>query len=152
MIGFKDHALTDVVKGFDDIRDAVRGIDEMSKKLDTFMQQHRDEIRSMQQFNRAMMTEMKTLVEHIVGERTTTVILRVLSHDQARQEMLDLYRSNEGPLFYSDIAERLQMDLEQVLKVATELEQERLIGEIGKHGQAFQAEGEGRLGGGIDVP
>jgi hypothetical protein len=25
LIGFKGHALTDVVKGFDDIRDAVRG-------------------------------------------------------------------------------------------------------------------------------
>ena len=135
VIGFKGHALTDVVEGFNDLRDAVRGVAEMSQKLDTFMQQHRDEIRSMQQFNRAIMSEMKTLVEHIVDERTTTVVLRALSHDEARREMLDLFRSSDGPLFYSDIAERLQMDLEQVLKVATELEQEGLIGEIGNHGQ-----------------
>ena len=81
------------------------------------------------------MSEMKTVAGHIVGERTTTVVLRALSHDEARKEMLDLYRSIEGPLFYSDIAERLQMDLEQVLKVATELEEEGLIGEIGNHGQ-----------------
>ena len=53
-------------------QDIVRSIAEMSRKLDTFMQQHRDEIRSSQQFNRAIMTEMKALVEHIVGERTTT--------------------------------------------------------------------------------
>ncbi len=135
VIGFKGHALTDVVKGFDDIREAVRGVAEMSQKLDTFMQQHRDEIRSMQKFNRAMITEMKTLVEHIVGERTTTVSLRVLSDDQAREEMLDLYRSAEGPVFYSDVAERLQMGLEQVLKIATALEQEGLIGEIENDGQ-----------------
>ena len=77
------------------------------------------------------MSEMKTLAGHIVGERTTTVVLRALAHDEARQEMLDLFRSSDGPLFYSDIAERLQMDLEQVLKVATELEQEGLIGDAG---------------------
>ena len=49
VIGFKGHALTDVVKGFDDIRGAVRGVAEMSQKLDTFMQQHRDEIRRVSQ-------------------------------------------------------------------------------------------------------
>ena len=42
-------------------------------------------------------------------------MLRALSHEEARQEILDLFRSSEGPLFYSDIAEPLQMDLEQVL-------------------------------------
>ena len=94
VIGFKGHALTDVVEGFDDIRDAVRGVAEMSRKLDTFMQQHRDEIQSMQKFSRVILSEMKTLVEHIVGERTTTVILRALSHDEARQEVLDLFRSS----------------------------------------------------------
>ena len=89
----------------------------------------------MQDFSRQILSEMKTLVEHIVGERTATVVLRALSHEEARQEILDLFRSSEGPLFYSDIAERLQMDLEQVLKVTTELETEGLIGEIGNHGQ-----------------
>ena len=107
----------------------------MSHKLDVFMQQHQEEIRSMQDFSRQILSEMKTLVEHIVGERTATVVLRALSHEEARQEILDLFRSSEGPLFYSDIAERLQMDLEQVLKVTTELETEGLIGEIGNHGQ-----------------
>ena len=63
------------------------------------------------------------------------VRLRVLSHEQARQEMLDLYRSTKGPLFYSDTAERLRMDLEQVIKVADELEQEGLIGRTGTPGQ-----------------
>ena len=131
----RGHALTDVVEGFDDIRDAVRDVARMSHKLDVFMQQHQEEIRSMQDFSRQILSEMKTLVEHIVGERTATVVLRALSHEEARQEILDLFRSSEGPLFYSDIAERLQMDLEQVLKVTTELETEGLIGEIGNHGQ-----------------
>ena len=39
----------------------------MSHKLDVFMQQHQEEIRSMQDFSRQILSEMKTLVEHIVG-------------------------------------------------------------------------------------
>ena len=98
------------------------------------MDQHRQEIRALQKFNQEFMSELKALVQHIVGERATSVVIRALSHEEARQEVLDLYRSSEDPLYYSDIAERLQMDLEQVLTVTTELEQEGLIGEVGDHG------------------
>ena len=108
----------------------------MAEKLDTFMDQHRQEIALMHELNRALMSEMKNLVEHIVGERTTTVILRTLSHEEARNEILDLFKSTKDPLFYSDIAERLQMDLEQVLEITTELEREGLIGELGQHGRS----------------
>lgn len=100
------------------------------------MQQHRDEIRSSQQFNRTILDEMKKLVEHIVGERTSTVVLRTLSPEEARREILDLFRSATGPLFYSDIAERLQIDLEQVLEITNEMERDGLIGELGNHGPA----------------
>lgn len=136
VIGFKGHALTDVVKGFEDIRDAVRGVAEMSQKLDTFMQQHSDEIRASQQFNQAILAEMKKLVQHVVGERISTVVPRTLSPEEARREILDLFRSTKGPLFYSDIAERLQLDLEQVLEITNALEREGLIGELGNHGPA----------------
>jgi dCTP deaminase len=139
VIGFKGHALTDVVKGFDDIRDAVLSVAEMSKKLDTFMQQHRDEIRAYQQFNQGIMAEMKKLVEHVVSDRVSTVVLRALPREEAKREVLDLFRSASGPLFYSDIAERLQMDLEQVLDITNELEREGLIGELGSpHGPISQ--------------
>ena len=134
VLGFQGHSLTDVVHGFNEIRHAVQGIAEMSGKLDTFMDQHRQEIRALQKFNQEFMSELKALVQHIVGERATSVVIRALSHEEARQEVLDLYRSSEDPLYYSDIAERLQMDLEQVLTVTTELEQEGLIGEVGDHG------------------
>ena len=49
-MGFRGHALTDVVKGFGDIAMRCAGRPNVSK-LDTFMQQHLDEIRSSQQFN-----------------------------------------------------------------------------------------------------
>jgi len=136
VIGFKGHALTDVVKGFDDIRDAVRGVATMAQKIDVFMDQHRQEIVSMQEMNHALMAEMKKLVQHMVGERIITVVPRTLSPEEARREILDLFRSTKGPLFYSDIAERLQLDLEQVLEITTELEREGLVGELGDHGPA----------------
>ncbi|HEY6352495.1 MAG TPA: hypothetical protein VI636_24110 [Candidatus Angelobacter sp.] len=129
VLGFKGHALTDVVKGFDDIREAVKVVAEMSQKMDTFMLQHRQEIQSMQDFNRGLMSEMKKLVEHIVGVREATIVLRTLTREEARQEILELFRSSREPLFYSDIAERLHLDLEQVLDITTELEQEGLVGE-----------------------
>ena len=129
MIGFKGHALTDVVKGFQDIRDAVKGVAQMSQKLDTFLDQHRQEIHDAQRFNKNLMADMKALVEHIVGGKSSTMVVRQVSHDQARREILELFQSSGGPLFYSDICERLQLDLEQVLEITTELEREGLIGE-----------------------
>jgi len=129
VLGFRGHALTDVVKGFDDMRDAVKVVAEMSGKLDTFMLQHRQEVQAMQEFNRGTLAEMKKLVEYIVGGRETTIVLRTLSREEARQEILALFRDAKEPLYYSDIAERLQMDLEQVLEITTELEREGLIGE-----------------------
>ena len=134
VLGFQGNSLTDVVHGFNDIRNAVQGIAEMSKKLDTFMDQHRQEIRALQEFNQEVMSELRILVQHVVGEKPTSVVIRALSNEEARQEVLDLYRSSDSSLYYSDIAERLQMDLEQVLKVTTELEEEGLIGEVGDHG------------------
>jgi hypothetical protein len=48
VLGFRGHTLTDVVKGFDDIRDAVKVVAEMSQTIDSFMVQHRQEMQSMQ--------------------------------------------------------------------------------------------------------
>ena len=84
----------------------------------------------MQKFTSDTVSEMKKLVEYIVGGRETTIVLRTLTHDEARQEILELFRSSTQPLYYSDIAERLQLDLEQVLQITTEPEREGLIGEM----------------------
>ena len=98
VLGFKGHALSDVVKGFDDIRDAVRGVAELSEKLTAFAKQHSDEIRMSQQFTQRILSEMKKLVGHIVGERTSTVVLRTLSKDEAKKEILELFQSAKEPL------------------------------------------------------
>jgi len=131
VLGFQGHALTDVVKGFDDLRDAVNSVSQMSSKLDTFMRQHQAEVQSMQKFISNMMAEMKHLVGHIVGEREETVILRALTPEEARNEILQLFATSTEPLFYSDIAEKLRMDLEQVLEITTQMEKEGLISGMG---------------------
>jgi hypothetical protein len=133
VIGFRGHALTDVVKGFADVRDAVRGVAEMSRKLDTFMQQHSAEVRSMQQFNTELLAEMKKLVGHIVDQRPTTVVLRAISRDQAKTEILNLFKKSHKTLFYSDVSELLSLDLELVVELCNELENEGLIGVLANH-------------------
>lgn len=133
VMGFRGHALTDVVKGFDDVRDAVRGVAEMSNKLDTFMEQHRAEIRSSQKFNTEILAEMKKLVGYIVEQRPTTVVLRAIPRDLAKSEILSLFKKSKRTLFYSDVAERLSLNLELVVELCNELESEGRIGVLSHH-------------------
>ena len=128
-----DVQITDVVKGFEDLRDAVKGVAEMSRKLDTFMQQHRDEVRSIQQFNTELLREMKKLVGYIVEQRPTTVGLRAIPRSQAKEEILNLFKKSKKTLFYSDVAERLSLNLELVVALCNELESEGRIGALNSH-------------------
>lgn len=77
---------------------------------------------------KALITEMKKLVEYIVGDRPRTVVLRSISRDQAKEEILDLFQKETGPHFYSDVAQRLNLDLELVVELCNELEKAGQIG------------------------
>ena len=58
-----------------------------------------------------------------------TVVLRTVTREQAKQEILDVFKGKgKQPLFYSDVAEQLQLDLEMVVELCHELEQEGRIG------------------------
>jgi hypothetical protein len=76
---------------------------------------------------------MKTLVNHILGERVQTVVLRSIPREEAKKEILDLYKQSKASLFYSDMAERLALDLEVVLELCTELENEGEIGVLNRY-------------------
>jgi len=128
ILGYKGHGLTDMVEGFGELRDAIGSVAGLSQKFDDFLASYTRENNKTAEFNRSLLKEMKTLVEHILGERVQTVVLRSIPKDQARQEILDLYKKSEGSLFYSDVAERLALDLEVVLELCTELENEGKIG------------------------
>ena len=122
VLGFRGHGLSEAVAGFTEIRQSISEVSNLSKKFDTFLERYEKQNHELTEFNRALLTEMKTLIEHIVGERPRTVVLRAIPRAQATDEILKLFESARGPLFYSDVAERLSLDLELVVELCHELE------------------------------
>lgn len=133
VLGYKGHGLTDMVEGFGEIREAIGSVASLSRKFDDFLASYARENNQNAEFNRGLLREMRALVEHILGERVQTVVLRSIPRDQARQEILDLYKHSKVPLFYSDIAEQLSLDLEIVLELCMELENEGKIGVLAQY-------------------
>jgi len=66
-------------------------------------------------------------IETGAGEEEV-IILRAISREQAKREVLDLFDEYKN-LDHGDIAERLRLDLEQVVEVVGELEKEGKIEE-----------------------
>jgi dCTP deaminase len=135
VLGFKgSHGLGEIVKGFGEIKKAVETISSLSSKFDSFLEENAKQNQESREFNRALMNEMRTLVGHIVGDRPQTIVLRAISKEEARREIIELFKNNKGkPIFYSDISEKLQLDLEMVVEICHELEQQGEIGLFGKY-------------------
>jgi dCTP deaminase len=133
VLGYRGHGLTDMVDGFAEIREGIASVAGLSKKFDDFLASYSKQNTEASEFNRSLLREMKNLVEHILGERVQTIVLRSVSRDQAKQEVLELFKNAKKSLFYSDIAEQLQLDLELVLELCTELENEGQIGVLNQH-------------------
>jgi len=53
--------------------------------------------------------------------------LRKVTREDAKSEIMELYKKSPEPLYYSDIIEKLNLDLELVVEIANELEKEGLI-------------------------
>jgi dCTP deaminase len=135
VLGYKgSHGLGEVVKGFHELKKAIDTIASLSSRFDNFLEDYAKQNREVSEYNRALMNEMRVLVGHIVGDRPKTIVLRAITKDEARREILDLFRSKGSEtLFYSDISEQLQLDLEMVVELCHELEQEGKIGLFGQH-------------------
>jgi dCTP deaminase len=135
IIGYKGgQGLGEVVKGFHDLKTAVDTIAGLSSKFDRFLEDYGTQNRELAEYNRALMNEMRALVEHIVGERPNTIIMRTISKEDAKTEIVELFKNKkDGPLFYSDVAERLRLDLEMVVELCHELEKEGIIGLFEQH-------------------
>ena len=54
------------------------------------------------------------------------IVLREITRDEARAEIAELFRGGET-LYYSDIAERLRIDLETVVAICRELQEEGVV-------------------------
>ena len=103
-------------------------VSNLTQKFDTFLERYEKQNREVTEFNKALLAEMKKLIEHIVGERPRTLVLRAIPRAQAKNEILELFRSATSTLFYSDVAEQLSLDLELVVELCHELEQGGQIG------------------------
>ena len=55
------------------------------------------------------------------------IVLREVTAEEARSEIVDLFATGET-LYYSDISERLRIDLELVVDICQELQQQGAIG------------------------
>lgn len=133
VLGYKGHGLSEAVAGFSEIRQSIGKVAGLSEKFDSFLESYEKQNRELTEFNRALLTEMKKLIGHIVGERSRTVILRAIPRTQAKDEILKLFKEAKGSLFYSDVAEKLNLDLELVVELCNELESEGSIGVLNRY-------------------
>lgn len=124
--------LGEVVKGFDDIHKSIERLSALPERFDSFLAGYEKQNQKVAEFNQKLINEIQRLVEHIVGEQTGTVVLRAIPRDQAKAEILKLFKESEGPLFYSNVAEQLCLDLEIVVQLCNELEKEGRIGVLKK--------------------
>ena len=97
------------------------------------------EIASLQKAIAALSAKVKKMEERLKIVETAlpiekAVILRAISREQAEKEICNLFAKG-GTLYYSDIAEKLNLDLELVVNVCHELQKR---GEIKVDDNALQ--------------
>jgi hypothetical protein len=84
------------------------------------------------------LTEQVNRLENIIGEMSNrmepmqtsfedVMVLRSITRDEAKKEILDLLDKSDK-LYYYDIAEALRLDLEEVVQIMSELESEGFVG------------------------
>ena len=71
-------------------------------------------------------------VSRLSEASSKSVILRAMTQDEARAEILSIFRSGRT-LYYSDIVQELGIDIDQVVEVCEELESEGRIETIGRN-------------------
>ncbi|MCY3861543.1 MAG: hypothetical protein OXG67_06205 [bacterium] len=72
----------------------------------------------------AALEERVTRLEEHSEEKV--IELREITMDEARAEIVDLFAAGET-LYYSDIADRLRLDLEMVVEICHKLQEEDVI-------------------------
>lgn len=72
----------------------------------------------------ALEERVARLEEH--SAEVKVIELREVTMDEARAEIVDLFATGET-LYYSDIADRLRLDLEMVVEICHKLQEEDVI-------------------------
>ncbi len=73
----------------------------------------------------ATLEERVARLEELSAE-VKVIELREITMDEARAEIVDLFAAGET-LYYSDIADRLRLDLEMVVEICHKLQEEDVI-------------------------
>ena len=78
---------------------------------------------------RERVTFLESELAHITESSLLEVIeLRTISKEEAKVEIAALFDTTKEPLYYSDIMERLGIELELVVEICKELIEEGVIG------------------------
>ena len=78
---------------------------------------------------RERVTFLEAELARIIESSALEVIeLREVGREQAKAEIIDLFGSTEGPLYFSDIEAQLGIELELVVEICKELIDEGAIG------------------------
>ena len=78
----------------------------------------------------ALKARVEVLEEQVArleeASEVRVIELREVTVDEARAEIVDLFATGET-LYYSDIADRLRLDLEMVVEICHQLQEENVI-------------------------
>ena len=62
------------------------------------------------------------------AEPESVIFLRTITKNEARVEIVDLFNSSDGPVYYSDIMEKLGIELDLLVEICGELIEEGVVG------------------------
>lgn len=128
MLAYEGLNLAQVHKGFIELSQNIKTVASLGEKFDKFIELHEKQMGNIMKHNTKLVGEIKKLVEHIGSYQTeSTVVLKSIDRKQAMKEIEDLFKTGQT-LYYSDIAERLGLDLELVVDICNELEDKGIIG------------------------
>lgn len=132
LLAYEGLNLAQIHKGFAELSENVKTVASFIQKFDRFIELHEKQMEKLMRHNNNLIKEIKTLVQYIsLQPKEKTVILRSIDRDQALKEIKALFKKGET-LYYSDIAEKLGLDLELVVDICNELEDKGIIGMLGK--------------------
>jgi len=127
VLGYKG-GLGEVVRGFHDIHRSIERLASLPERFDSFLAAYEQQNKKAAESSQKLVNEIRRLVDHMIGERTSTVVLRAIPRTQAKKEIVRLFKRSKEHLFYSDVAEHLRLDLKLVVELCDELEREGRIG------------------------
>jgi len=90
------------------------------------LDEHAERIASLER----RLASLTRKVQRLSSVQNGAAELRRLTKDQARVEIMDLFQSG-GTLYYSDIVQKLGIDIEDVIEICRELEAEGRIETLG---------------------